>query len=592
VDSEIRQTAEFQVGATIGKRYEIVSHLGSGAMGLVLKVRDRALDNDILALKILYPHLLQDETLFQRFMNEVVIARKLTHPNIVRTHDIGRDERGYYYISMEYIEGKSLASRIYDKQNPLSFDEALGLLTQIASGLAYAHERGVIHRDLKPENIMLSADGTPRIADFGLAESLWIKPGLTKTGESVGTPAYMAPEQIQGDEIDARADIYAFGIMAYEMAACDRPYKDENWFKIAAQHILEPLPPLIANQMILPAWYEPFVQKCTEKRPDDRFQSAKEIVEALESINRPAADRTPEFQSFASTLQQPNRRAATQERKSPSFLIWGGGIATILFCFLVLVFAALPKGTKQSVLFSIEQSFGFQLTPLKRAFGIHGQQSNESFLAAAKNGDTTALDGMITAGIDVNTRDTAGTGKTALMMAVEAERVAATETLAKLTSVDKDAIDNSQRTALSYALEKKNKALVETLLRYGASITKDAAPGKNALHFAISVKTPLSIVELLLDEGKIDVNGVDGEGYAPLVRAVLEKNEPLALLLIEKGADRNAVDPKDGSSVAAIASANKLTGDDGRSIACSITCRTAYGRLFSAEFGRNDTGKV
>ncbi len=395
VDSEHREIAEFQVGVTIGRRYQIVDHLGFGAMGLVLKVRDQALDNDLLALKILYPHLMKDEILFQRFMNEVVVARKLTHPNLVRTHDIGRDERGYYYISMEYVEGRSLEDAIYDKENPLSFDDALHILREIAGGLAYAHEQGVVHRDLKPANVMLTADGRLKIADFGLAEAVWMNKGLTKTGESVGTPAYMAPEQIQGQDVDGRADIYSFGIIAYEIVSQDRPFKDENWFKMAAQHILEPLPDTIGQNFVLPAWYDPFVKKCCAKKAADRFQSTTEIVEVLDAIMKPqTGPQMDVMQSLAQSLALPAERRKGTPSLAKAAMI-GGGAALTFLVLLFSLFAVLPKGTKESVILSMESKLGVEFAGVKRAFGIVNVKTPDATVQVDRQGDKKTLENLM-----------------------------------------------------------------------------------------------------------------------------------------------------------------------------------------------------
>src|SRR5262249_43680125 len=152
----------------------------------------------------------------------------------------------------------------------LDFPEICRLLYEIGQGLAYAHRKGVIHRDVKPDNILLTPGGDVRITDFGLARSVNVDKGFTQTGETVGTHCYMAPEQIRGDRVDGRADIYSLGILAYEMATGTRPFEDESWFALAKMHMTQPLPNF-PKELQLPKWFEEFVIQSAEKKPENRF---------------------------------------------------------------------------------------------------------------------------------------------------------------------------------------------------------------------------------------------------------------------------------------------------------------------------------
>jgi serine/threonine protein kinase len=271
------------VGTLINSRYELVSKLGSGAMSAVFRVADRALNNDTIALKLFAPGINTDATLVERIRTEVLITRKLSHANIIRTYDFGRTKEGLYFMTMEYIEGVTLDRLIHgDALERPSFADIVRILRDIAAGISFAHQHEVIHRDLKPANIMIGANGSIKIADFGLARALTISKDLTQVGECVGTPYYMAPEQIQNQELDGRTDIYALGIIAYELMAGAVPFHDHNWFDLAKMIITRPLPEF-ERSMRVPPWYADFTRTAAAKSAAQRYQSAAEVVELLDS---------------------------------------------------------------------------------------------------------------------------------------------------------------------------------------------------------------------------------------------------------------------------------------------------------------------
>ncbi len=277
-----------EVGALIANRYHVLGQLGTGGMGTVYRVMDRELDNEIVALKLLHPHLAQDEKVFARFRNEVLIARSLAHPNIIRIYDIGKAETGYSYISMEFVEGYSLAERLSRRKNipgmpeePLAFAEVLSIFYRIALGVGYAHERGVIHRDLKPANVMISRTGEVKLADFGMARILGTQTQITQSGQQLGTPDYMSPEQIRGESTDASCDIYALGIIAYELAASEKPFRADSAVALAFKHLNEEIPKLSALGKNIPRWYEAMTEKAARKDKNERFKSAYEFAEVI-----------------------------------------------------------------------------------------------------------------------------------------------------------------------------------------------------------------------------------------------------------------------------------------------------------------------
>jgi serine/threonine-protein kinase len=268
-------------GSTINGRFRILTSLGAGGMGTVILAADLENQAVPVALKFLHPHLVAEERTLARFKNEILLACKLDHPNIVRVLGFGNCSKEEHFIVMEYVEGRTLGQVIYGDDPPLEFERILQILAAAASALAYAHERQIVHRDLKPDNILLGKDGSVKLTDFGLARSTVLESSLTLSGETVGTPCYMAPEQFRGEKADARTDVYAFGIMAYEMAAGQRPFQDENYVKVAAMHHNWSLPDLSDYRTDIPQWFQDFIETCAEKKPRHRYQSMSEIQDIL-----------------------------------------------------------------------------------------------------------------------------------------------------------------------------------------------------------------------------------------------------------------------------------------------------------------------
>lgn len=272
-------------GSLIARRYEVCARIGAGGMGMVYRVIDRELNDETVALKLLHPHLAEDEDVFRRFRNEVLVARSLSHPHIVRTHDIGRDENSVSYISMEFVDGMSLKDHVsyqdeddVTQRRPLPFPEVLSIYWQILSGVSYAHGKGIIHRDLKPANVLITADGEVKLADFGTARIVGMDTSITRAGQVVGTPDYMSPEQIRGEELGPSCDIYALGIIGYELLSGKRPFFADSPVAVAFKHLNEPLPEFEQSDEEIPRWFKDFVQKACAKDKNDRFESVGEML--------------------------------------------------------------------------------------------------------------------------------------------------------------------------------------------------------------------------------------------------------------------------------------------------------------------------
>jgi tRNA A-37 threonylcarbamoyl transferase component Bud32 len=262
-------------------RYELLDVLGHGAMGVVYKAHDSFLDR-IVAVKTYRQEVPITEDVKRRFEREVRTASKLNHPNIVVVYDGGL-EQSVPYLAMEFVEGPTLADELA-RHDRLPLDRALYIVRKIADGLAYAHARGVVHRDLKPANILLAGGMEPKIADFGVAK-LMSSASATALTAAVGTPSYMAPEQIEGHGVDARSDVFALGILAYELVTGRQPFVGEGWTAVMFQIMnVEPEPPT-AIDASLPAAVDGVLARSLAKNPNDRTPDvvtfAKELAEAL-----------------------------------------------------------------------------------------------------------------------------------------------------------------------------------------------------------------------------------------------------------------------------------------------------------------------
>jgi len=268
-------------GERFGTRYEIVSVLGRGGMGTVYRARDLELGEDV-AIKTVRPELVSDETFRERFKDEIRLARRISHRNVVRTHDFG-EAGGVWYLTMEYVEGITLRE-LLDTRGRLAPPVALAIGTQLAECLAVAHEVGVIHRDIKPQNLLLDPDGVLKVLDFGVARLAERSAGLTEAGLIMGTPAYMSPEQITSDPVDHRADLYAAGAVLYECLTGRPPIEAGTMVSLIARVLAdEPAPPssLVPD---VPAALDDVVLQLLAKRPQDRPPSAAALVERLQTL--------------------------------------------------------------------------------------------------------------------------------------------------------------------------------------------------------------------------------------------------------------------------------------------------------------------
>ena len=268
-------------GTRLGQ-YEIASLIGGGGMGLVYKAQDTRLKR-LVALKLLLPELTRDETAKQRFLQEAQAASALDHPNICTIHEINETPDGQFYLVMAYYEGETLKEKI--EHGPLPITDAIDAAVQVGQGLAKAHEAGITHRDIKPANLMLTADGTVKILDFGLAKLAGAE-GITQTGTALGTVAYMSPEQLRGQEVDQRSDIWSLGVVTYEMVAGQRPFKGEQLQAVSVGILQSQPAPPTGSRTGVPLELERVVDRALAKAVADRYQTVADLLSELRTVKR------------------------------------------------------------------------------------------------------------------------------------------------------------------------------------------------------------------------------------------------------------------------------------------------------------------
>ncbi len=280
---------ELARGTLFAGRYEVIEELGAGGMGRVYRAHDTKLNEEV-ALKLIRPEIGVDKRTVERFHNEIKIARKISHKNVCRIHDL-HEEGKTLYLTMEYVRGEDLKSLIH-RTKTLSVGTAVSIARQVADGLSEAHKLGIVHRDLKPGNVMIDKEGQAKIMDFGIARAMREK-GITGEGAIIGTPEYMSPEQVDGKEADQRADLYALGVILFEMVTGRVPFEGDTPFSIANKQKSEPppIPKKLAPQ--IPEGLNRLILHCLEKDKTKRYQTAEELLADLATIEEslPTAER-------------------------------------------------------------------------------------------------------------------------------------------------------------------------------------------------------------------------------------------------------------------------------------------------------------
>ena len=324
-------SAPIQPGSILAHRYEMISILGEGGMGAVYKARDRELDR-LVAIKVIRPELAGRPEILQRFKQELILASKVTHRNVIRIFDLG-EANGVKFITMAFVEGRDLKA-LLTESGKLPAEKAVEIIQQVCLALEAAHSEGVVHRDLKPQNIMIDQQGRALVMDFGIARSLELG-GMTQTGALIGTPEYMSPEQVRGEHVDARSDIFTLGVIFQEILTGQLPFQAEtamaSMFKrtkeraVAARQLDSSVPPYVSD----------IIGKCLEIDPKLRFQTAGELYDALEAWR--SGDAAP--------LRIRSVRWAGQAKQLPWKWIASGAALALILVMAFLLQTRFSGGT-------------------------------------------------------------------------------------------------------------------------------------------------------------------------------------------------------------------------------------------------------
>jgi serine/threonine protein kinase len=297
----VREDLESKTPKFLAGRYQIIKRLATGSMGSVFLAIDKKLGDMEVALKILHSKFLSDDIVFKRFANEVIVARKLSHKNIVRIYDFEEAESGERIISMEFVHGTTFDSLLYELHGDVDYDadvscclyesdfkRLLTIFRSILEGVAYAHEQGILHRDLKPSNILIDESDQVKIADFGLAAVAGSSSGLTTDNAAlIGTPDYMAPEHVQGQRMTARSDIYSLGMIAFEMITGRPAFIADSPLAVAYKQVKDSLPSLAYMPEYIPKNFINLIKRATLKDPTERFSSVQEMIDFLDRKAKP-----------------------------------------------------------------------------------------------------------------------------------------------------------------------------------------------------------------------------------------------------------------------------------------------------------------
>ncbi|MBB5491727.1 serine/threonine-protein kinase [Nocardiopsis metallicus] len=319
-------TSDPLVGATLDRRYFVESRIAGGGMATVYVAHDLRLDRR-LALKVMHPSLAQDPTFVQRFINEAHSVAKLSHPNVVQVFDQGEDQ-GHVFLAMEYVPGQTLRDLLKDRGR-LAPKQALNFMASVLAALGAAHQAGMVHRDVKPENVLISKDGRVKVADFGLARAVeQSNQGLTRTGTLMGTAAYLAPEQIEKGVADARSDVYAAGIMLYELLTGGQPHTGETPIAIAYQHVNEDVPRPSHFLPNLPAEVDALVTKATERDPKYRPSNAGQYLAKVLDVLRTLPDTVTGAAAGAPLAPVAPQANSAATMTAPQLIAGGAGPGT------------------------------------------------------------------------------------------------------------------------------------------------------------------------------------------------------------------------------------------------------------------------
>jgi serine/threonine protein kinase len=314
-----QQLMSLQPGTVLAGRYEVVKHIGAGSMGIAYACRDRELPGRMVAAKVLFPEVAQDKIAAARFRNEIFASYGVSHPNVVRAYEYLRDGDLVAY-TMEYVGGGDLAQRLARTSEPIPVPEIVKLLAQMCSGVQAIHDAGIVHRDLKPENILLTKEGNVKIADFGIAR-LGHGPKLTEHGGVVGTIDYVSPEYMLKNQVDWRSDIYALGILGYEMITGESPFRGDSVYATMTKRLKSDARPPSQLRSECTHELDQIVLKAMARNPESRYQSAAEMYYDLRNLQPERSSGAPVMnlsRNTANTYVGPSLSPSAEAGSTPS----------------------------------------------------------------------------------------------------------------------------------------------------------------------------------------------------------------------------------------------------------------------------------
>jgi eukaryotic-like serine/threonine-protein kinase len=366
------------IGDTIAGRFEIEELVGHGGMSSVYKAKDSLLERHV-ALKILHEQYNADDDFVERFKREARSVAQLQHPNIVTVIDRG-DENGRQYIVFEYVEGENLKEYVVRKGR-LDPDEALEIGVEVARALAFAHEQGLIHRDVKPQNVLLNGDGRAKVTDFGIARSVDVD-GMTQTGTVLGTSNYIAPEQASGQRVDAHSDVYALGVVLYELLAGDVPFPGESFVAVAMKHMHEPAPNLLDVRGDVPLRVAAAVDRALEKDPEQRFPTMAAFAAELEACRAELEGGDGTATMVIPALERARRRPRRKVSRWPIAIAL---LALLVIAAVVVSLLALGGGDGGSPAAAAGKRVQLAGVTAYDPFGDNAEHDAEAHLATDRN---------------------------------------------------------------------------------------------------------------------------------------------------------------------------------------------------------------
>ena len=532
----------FKTGALLKERYEVLEILGKGSSGVVVTAFDREVTDRVVCLKILHAALVSEAAAIERFKREVLIARQLSHPNIVRVYDIIIDAP-VYALSMEYVEGcnlRELQMAAIDKRVP--FHEVLHILSQILEGLHFSHRHKVIHRDLKPENILIDRAATVKITDFGIARFSETSFGLTKTGEFLGTPSYMSPEQLLGGELTVASDLYSFGIIAYELVCGTTPFPDVSVAELINGRKDDIVDYSLLSASGAPAWFVEMISSCLGVDPKSRPNSARTIISLIES------KRSGIKKVRNSVIEQ----ALLSKKEHPDALLQTkaivlGRLAWFIFLLVLGLSVFYDRNARSRIgtdLLNLQKEFSIDLTSFYSLadYGEFKPIDSSRVFESIFDDEYEKFQMYLRSTYDLDILNAEGES-----LIVKTVKIKSSYLYYLLQhGANPDFIDRNGDTALCEAIRRSSNEHVQYLLGFGADPLKKNGKGEIPYLLAIGIGHE-ETVDLILN--KVDAEKVvvtDERGFSALHLAVQNSDPNVVLKLLTDGAVPDVRHPGNG----------------------------------------------